>query len=144
MKLSLQKRLASEVLGVGKDKVYLDPGRMDEIKEAITRADIRALVAVGAIKKKRIVGTSRVRARKRQAQRRKGRQKGTAHRKGGEKARLSKKKRWMSKVRAQRKFLSKVKGKIPNVEYRKLYSMVKGGFFRSVSHIKIYMEKKVK
>lgn len=146
MKLSLQKRLASEVLGIGENRVFLDPEKADEIKEAITRADIRALIAVGAIKKKPVVGTSRGRARKIQNQKKKGRRKGTSHRKGAKNARLGKKKKWMSKVRSQRNFIRylKEKNKLSQTDYRKVYRMVKGGFFRSVSHIKVFMKRQTK
>jgi large subunit ribosomal protein L19e len=143
MILRLQKRLASEILRVGKDKVYMDPERLDDIKEAITREDVRLLISVGAIKKKMTVGNSRVRARKRQSQKRKGRRKGAAHRKGGIRARTPKKEAWESKVRAQRQFLKmlKQKKKIKNIQFNRFYKLVKGGFFRSVSHMKLFMKK---
>ncbi|MBI2419008.1 MAG: hypothetical protein HYV28_14135, partial [Ignavibacteriales bacterium] len=47
--------------------------RLDEIKEAITKIDIRNLINQGIIKGKPYVGTSRFRARKRLIQKRKGR-----------------------------------------------------------------------
>ena len=43
MKLSNQKRMAAEVLKVGESKVIFDPKRTKEIKEAITKADIRLM-----------------------------------------------------------------------------------------------------
>ena len=41
MNLKLQKELARKVLKVGKDRVWIDPDHLEEIKEAITRADIK-------------------------------------------------------------------------------------------------------
>jgi large subunit ribosomal protein L19e len=144
MDLKLQKRLASEILGVGIGKVYIDPDRMDDVKQAITRQDIRSLIRDGAIKKRPEKGSSRGRIRKRIVQRRKGRRKGPGHRKGTENARYPKKERWMGKVRAQRRFLKRMRDKeiLPTFEYRKLYRRVKGGFFRSVAHLKLHMKKK--
>ena len=62
-KLKTQKRIASDILGVGKGRVWLDPAKFKDIKEAITRADIENLVSKGTIKKKELVGQSRSRAR---------------------------------------------------------------------------------
>ncbi|PSH00979.1 MAG: 50S ribosomal protein L19e, partial [Nanohaloarchaea archaeon SW_7_46_7] len=42
--LKSQKRMASEVMDVGKDRVWIDPEQMDRVDEAITRQDIRNLV----------------------------------------------------------------------------------------------------
>ena len=50
MKLDLKKNLAAKTLKVGRDKVQFDNTRLDEIKEAITRQDIRDLLASNAIK----------------------------------------------------------------------------------------------
>ena len=50
---SLQKRLAAQVLKVGQSKVWLDPEHLKEIKEAITKADIRKLIMKGWIKAKK-------------------------------------------------------------------------------------------
>ena len=142
--LKLQRRLASEVLDVGIGKVYIDPERMEDVKQAITRQDIRSLIRDGAIKKKPEKGSSRGRIRKRIIQRRKGRQKGPGHRKGTWNARYPKKKRWMNRIRAQRKFLKLMKEKsvLGGSDYRKLYRRVKGGFFRSVAHLKLHIRKK--
>ena len=50
----------------------------------------------------------------------------------------------MSKVRAQRDFLKylREKKKVEETDYKRIYKMVKGGFFRSVSHLKIFMKKR--
>ena len=36
MKLTTQKRIASKILRVGKNRVYLDPQKISEIKEALS------------------------------------------------------------------------------------------------------------
>jgi len=49
MKLDSKKNLAVKTLGVGKSKIVFNTDRLDEIKEAITRQDIKDLVSSGAI-----------------------------------------------------------------------------------------------
>ena len=62
-KLKTQRRIASNVLNVGESRVWLDPSKFKDIKEAITRADIEGLISKGIIKKKELIGQSRARAR---------------------------------------------------------------------------------
>lgn len=142
MKLNLQKKLAAQVLKRSKKRISLDISRLDDIKEAITKADIRSLVSEGVIKKKPIKSTSRVRARKIAMQKRKGRRKGFGKRKGKKTARLPKKEAWINRIRTQRKFLKELrnKGIISSAVYQQLYMKSKGGFFRSKRHIKLYIE----
>ncbi len=144
MNLKNQKRVSASVLKVGKRRVWFDRERLQEIKEAITKEDIRGLVKRNLIQKKPETGTSRVRARKRIVQRRKGRQQGKGKRKGTRTARLGKKEAWMIQVRSQRKFIKelKEKGLVDVRTYRNLYSKVKGGYFRNKRHIKLYLNEK--
>lgn len=141
MNLSTQRRLAAEVMNVGQKRVWFDSERLSEIKEAITKADIRRLVQDLAIQAKAETGISKGRTRKRKEQKRKGRRAGPGSRKGKKRARLPKKDAWMAKIRAQRNFLKELKEKkmIEAKAYRNIYKKCKGGFFRSVRHIKIYM-----
>jgi len=141
MNLSTKRRIAAEVLKIGKDRVYFDPDRLADIKEAITKADIRKLIQEYAIQAKPTIGNSRARIRKNKEQKKKGRQKGPGSRKGKKKARLSKKDAWMAKIRAQRNFLKVVKEKklLDTKTHRDIYMKSKGGFFRSVRHIKLYL-----
>jgi len=142
--LRLQKRLASEVLKCSQHRVYLNPERTSDIQEAITKTDIRGLIKQGVIAEKKIKGTSRVRARKIQVQKRKGRQKGSGSRKGKFTARSKPKEVWMNTVRAQRKFLKELKDKdlLSSASFWELYKKSKGGFFRSVRHIKLFIKEK--
>ncbi|MBU2637555.1 MAG: 50S ribosomal protein L19e [Nanoarchaeota archaeon] len=141
MNLSNKKRIASRLLKVGTTRVWFDPDRLQEIKEAITKDDLRKLIKDLAIQAKQSFGISKFRARKLAAQKRKGRKTGLGSRKGTKHARLPKKKAWMAKVRSQRDFLSelKEKGLVESAAYRKAYLMSKGGFFRSIRHIKTYL-----
>jgi len=141
MNLANKRRIAAEVLKVGKDRVWFDPDRLSEIKEAITKADIRRLIQDLAIQAKPKSSTSRARIRKSKNQKSKGRRKSAGSRKGTKRARLSKKDAWMAKIRSQRKFLKEVKSKglLDSRTYREIYAKSKGGFFRSVRHIKLYL-----
>jgi len=142
MELKIQKRLAAGVLNCSEKRVWFDSNRLEEIKEAITKVDIRGLIDDNAIKRKAVKGVSRVRARKRILQRRKGRQKGFGSRKGKRTARLPKKEAWMDRIRAQRKLLKelRINKQINKKTYRDIYLKCKGGFFRSRRHIMLYLE----
>lgn len=122
-------------------KVVFDQAKLEEIKEAITKADIRALIKDGFISRKRDTGVSRFRARRLARQKTKGRRKGVGTRKGKAKARTPKKNEWMNRVRLQRKLLKSLKksNKLTNENYRMLYLKVKGGFFRSKRHLQMYL-----
>lgn len=134
MNLKTQKRLAADILGVGKNKIWLDPDNQDEIADAITRQDIRELINQGMIKKKKEKGQKVKKKKSRQ---------NTGSRKGAEGARTNKKRRYIRKVRAQRKFIKELlsEDKISEETYKDLYKKIGGGFFRSKQHIKIYLEK---
>ncbi|MDD5417360.1 MAG: 50S ribosomal protein L19e [Candidatus Nanoarchaeia archaeon] len=143
MNFKLQKRLAKELLDVGESKIFIDSSHKDEIKDAITKADVRNLIKKGYIYAKKENKRSRARARTRHEQKVKGRRKGLGKRKGRKTARLGRKEAWMDRVRPQRELLKKIKvsGSVPKENWKKLYSMVKGGFFRSRAHLKLYIEK---
>lgn len=144
MELKVQKRLAGEVLGCSPKRVCFDPERLADIKEAITKIDIKGLIKDKAISKKPIKSISRVRARIRQKQKRSGRRKGHGSRKGSPNARGNKKDAWINQVRALRLVLKKIKERnlIETKIYRELYNKAKGGFFRSKKHLRLYMEER--
>lgn len=143
MDISTQKEMASDVLGVGKNRVWIDPDRQNEVADAITKQDIRNLIESGVIKKKDKQGTSRGRAREKLAQKDKGRKKGDGRRKGSHGGRKSDKDEWKEKIRALRKELKERRdsGELESSEYRELYDMAKGGFFRNKKHMNIYIQK---
>mgnify|MGYP001612176190 CR=1 FL=1 len=70
MKLEKKKNLVARTLGVGGSRVIFNTNRLSEIKEAITKQDIKDLVQSGAIKIKEIKG--RLRKEKRKTRRRIG------------------------------------------------------------------------
>lgn len=142
MKLSVQKRLAASLFKCSEKRVWFDEDRLDDIKEAITKQDIKGLVVEGAIRLKPAKSQSKGRARKIKTQKSKGLQKGRGSRKGALRARTPKKATWMAKIRVQRGFLKTLrdKGHVTKSQYQNLYLKSKGGFFRSKRHIKLYLE----
>jgi large subunit ribosomal protein L19e len=135
--LSAQKRMAADVLDVGKNRVWLDPERQGDIAEAITRADVRDLVDEGAIRAEEPEGNSRGRARERQEKRAYGHRKGQGSRKGTAGGRENEKQKWVSAIRAQREKLRELRddGTISRSTYRELYDRASGGEFDSVADI---------
>ncbi len=142
--LSLQKRLAAEVLGVGVSRIWIDPTRIDEVVDAITREDIRKLIKDGVIQVKPIHGNSRARWRYRHQQRRKGRRRGYGKRKGVKTARMDEKEVWMNRIRKIRRYLRYLRdhGVIDRKTYRRLYMLAKGGVFHSLASLRTYMIEK--
>ena len=145
MDLKTQKRMAAEVMDIGKDRVWIDPDEQEKVDEAITRKDIRNLIEGGTIQKKDEKGTSKGRAKHIKKQKKKGRRKGQGSRKGKKGARKSDKKKWMEKIRAIRNRLKEMRdeGEITSDQYRKLYDMSKGGFFRDTKHLENHVENKL-
>lgn len=144
MKLSTQRRLAAEVLGVGLNRVWIDPTRTSDVAAAITREDVRRLIRQGAIKAKAEVSVSRGRARERAMKRKKGRRRGPGSRKGARGARSPKKRMWIKTVRPLRGMLGELKrkGSIDARQYRRLYLMVKGGTIKSKAHLRSYLRER--
>ncbi|SEW08541.1 50S ribosomal protein L19e [Natrinema salifodinae] len=140
--LSAQKRLAADVLDVGKNRVWLDPDAQGEIAEAITRDEIRELVDDGRIQAADPKGNSRGRARERNEKRAYGHQNGQGKRRGKKGARQNEKDEWQNKIRAQRRKLRELrdKGEITPTQYRELYKKAGGGEFRSVRYLLNYID----
>ncbi len=136
-----KKQLAGRILGISPNKVKFAADALEDIKKAITRSDLRGLIAVGKITKSTKNQHSRAGARKIAAQKKKGRRKGKGSKKGTKNSVVTKKDRWMARVRAQREFLKELreKGLLTVKDYRMLYRKSKGGYFRNKRHIKLYI-----
>lgn len=139
--LTLQKRLASQIFDCSAKRVWLNPEKSEEIKKAITSFDMRRLIAQGDVQKVQKQGISRGRAKQHQIQKQKGRHYGPGSRKGKTNARRNSKDQWVFAVRTQREFIKNLREKdlVAQKTFTDLYAKVKGGFFRSVKHMKIYM-----
>lgn len=142
--LGVQRRLAAQILKCGKNRIRFEPDRLEDIKEAITKTDIRILINEGVISKKRLLNTSRFWARETKKQKSKSRQKGFGSRKGRKTARLNPKRSWINRIRLQRNFIKSLRDRnvITSGTYHELYMKSKGGFFRSLRHLKLYTNEK--
>ncbi len=142
MNLSNQRRMAAAILKCGENRVWIDPNRLDDVADAITRDDVRAVIDAGLIRKLPIQGKSQSRIRYRAQQRKKGRRRGPGSRKGAKGARGPKKEHWMRTIRALREVLRELRdqGKIDQASYRKLYLRAKGGMYRSRAHLLQHLE----
>ncbi len=141
MDLGTRRRLIANMLDVGIDRVWMDPNRLEEIKEAITKSDLRALINDKAIQIRHSRGISGFRRKKRIKQKKKGRRHGRGSFKGKRTARLPRKREWINKIRLQREFLSRLKDKkmLSSSNYSILRARAKGGFFRNLRHVKTYL-----
>jgi large subunit ribosomal protein L19e len=137
MNLKNQRRIAAEILGCGINRVWIDPNRIEDIADAITRADIRTAIDSGAIVALPKRGISRARARYRVGQKEKGRRRGPGSRKGAAGARTPEKRQWIQTIRPIRRTLKELRdeGKISKSVYREFYMKAKGGMFKSKTHL---------
>ncbi|RMF91310.1 MAG: 50S ribosomal protein L19e [Methanobacteriota archaeon] len=142
MNLSTQKRMASQILGVGYNRVLFDEDELEEIAAAVTREDIKRLINKGAISARQVKGTSRGRIKRNMRQKAKGRRSGHGSRKGSKNAKVSSKKRWIKTIRPIRKRLKELReeGAVDRSVYRKTYRMAKGGIFRSKAYLESYLK----
>ncbi|MFH0711189.1 MAG: 50S ribosomal protein L19e [Candidatus Aenigmatarchaeota archaeon] len=129
----LQKRLAASILKVGESKVWLDPNQKKELDTAITKNDIRKFIKKGYIK---VLPGKIKRVKVKEKRKRRGSRKGSKH------SIVTAKRKWISTVRPLRRMLKELRSskQIDNQNYRKLYMLIKGGTFRSRSHMRIYLE----
>lgn len=143
MNLRAKRKLAAKVLGVGVDRIKFDPNYLEDVEDAITRADIRSLVTARTIIVKGIKGTSRGRARARHIKR-KARGKGKGSKEGKRTAREGKKEKWVRKVRALRRYIKMLKERkeIDNKTFWHFYNKIKGGEVRSLAHLRSLVEEK--
>lgn len=135
--LATQRRMAASLFGVGRNKVWMDPEKGEEIAEAITREDVRGLIADGAIRRIFERGPSRGRWRATKALRDYGHRKGPGSRKGARGARTGHKAPWMKRIRLQRGRLQALRdaGSLKRRAYRDLYRRAAGGQFRNLAHL---------
>jgi large subunit ribosomal protein L19e len=131
MNLRKKKALAARTFGVGLARVEFVEARLDEIKEAITKQDIRDLYKDGAIIIKNIKG------RKRNKNKNKSRSRGNIRK------RVNKRKReYVTITRKLRKHLAEVKEKLTEKEREDIRKKIRNRFFKSKSHLKEHIEGK--
>ena len=127
MQLHKKKELAARTLGVGKARIVFNKERLDEIKEAITKQDIRELHSDKAILVNVIGGRRKIEKTK------------SRRRKGSVRKNVNKRKEeYMIITRKLRGFLAELKKKnIVNAdEYWTLRKEIRAREFRSKAHMK--------
>lgn len=128
-------------MGCSAKRIVFDTERLAEIKEAITKTDLRALIEQGAIRKLPARGISRARIRFSHGQKRKDKRKGHGSRKGASGARTVRKTSWVNRVRLQRSYLQALRAGsiVDKAQFAEVYKKIKGGFFRSKRHLQLFL-----
>jgi large subunit ribosomal protein L19e len=135
--LKKKRELVARILGIGANRVRFEPDKLDDIADSITREDLRSLVKRGTIWTTKVKGTSRGRAKTKQAIRKKSGL-GPGSKKGKKTARTGKKSAYVTKIRSMRYHLKVMKDRneINRQTYWLIYKKVNGGQVRSVSHLR--------
>lgn len=138
MNLRNQRRLASEILKIGGNRVWIDPDESEKVGSAITRGEVRRLIHEGVIRTMPETGTSRGRKRLLHKKRVHGRRRGPGTRKGIRESGET----WVERIRSVRRRLRQLRDTrmIEQSSYRKLSLMAKGGSFRSARHLDEYVQ----
>ena len=127
MKLENKKGFAANVLGVGKGRIIFNKTRLSEIKEAMTRQDIKDLFNDGAIAIREIRG--RLKVEKRSTRRRAGRRRQPVK---------NKKRIYMTISRKLRSYIDELRKaeKISQEQFLILRKEIKASTFKDKMHIK--------
>src|SRR3989344_6529805 len=130
MKLNKKKELAAKTLEVGKSRIIFEKSRLEEIKEAITRQDIRDLVAGGAIKIKPVKG-------RKKKERKKSRSAGNIRKKVNKRKQI-----YVKLTRKLRGYTRELKeqGRINREIYIILRRKIKAKMFRDKRHLQEYIK----
>lgn len=131
MNLKNKKELAAKTFKVGKDRIVFVIERLAEIKEAITKEDLRALKESGAIEIKPVKGrkTNTTRKNKRGA--------------GKIKMKVNKRKQeYVIITRKLRRYATELKkqGKLTSEEVTEIRKRIRNRAFKSKANLKIYIE----
>ncbi len=127
MNLRKKKALAARTFGVGLARIEFLQPRLEEIKEAITKQDIRDLYKDGAIKIKDIKGRKTNKPKRKKSV-------------GNIRKKLNKRKRdYVILTRKLRRHVAENKEKLTENERKDLRKKIRNKFFRSKSHLKEHM-----
>jgi large subunit ribosomal protein L19e len=130
MNLKKKKALVTRTLKVGKERIVFLKSRMDEIKEAITKNDIRGLQKEGAIIIKNIKG------------RRKIKKKSKNKSAGNIRKKVNKRKQeYVKMTRKLRNYVAEMKkqGKLSKEEIKDIRKKIRNKAFKSKAHLKEYL-----
>ncbi len=131
MNLGKKKDLARRTLGVGKERIMFSESRLEDIKEAITKQDIKQLHEEGAIMIKEKKGRKKIISRKRR------RNKGKIKRKP-----KKRKQEYVSLVRKLRKYLAEIEkqGKISKEDKKELRKKIRNKIFKNHAQLKSHIQ----
>ncbi|MBS3068314.1 50S ribosomal protein L19e [Candidatus Micrarchaeota archaeon] len=131
MSVATVRRLASDILQVGSNKIRIKPTDIKRAEEALTRSDVLALIKDGIVYK--LLARGRRTKEKR-------RRRGAGHRRG--KGTINQKREWMQRVRSQRKYLRELvtSAQIDKKFNRSLYGKVKSGIFKNKKSFYVYIK----
>jgi len=135
--LSSQRRLASQILKIGKNRVWIDPERMSDVEGAITREEIKKLIHEKVIVSLPEKGVSRSRAKIIRGKKLLGRRSGPGSITGAGYAKVTQKDAWMIKIRSLRRKLRELKASrtITEETYSQYYRMAGSGRFQSIAEL---------
>ncbi|MEK6812243.1 MAG: 50S ribosomal protein L19e [Nanoarchaeota archaeon] len=129
MNLSKKKELAKRTLGIGKDRIIFVESRLEDIKEAITKQDIRDLMKDGAIVIREIGGRKKIRKKS-------NRGPGNIR-----KGRRVVKRGYIIMTRKLRKHVAELKksGEMTNETFRDIRKKIRNKVFRSKAHLREHL-----
>ena len=135
--LKSQRRLASQILKIGQNRVWIDPERISDVEGAITRQEVRKLIHEKIIVSQPEKGVSRSRAKVIRTKKLKGRRSGPGSITGAAYAKVTKKEVWMLKIRSLRRKLRALKANrtITEETYSQYYRMAGSGRFQSLAEL---------
>jgi large subunit ribosomal protein L19e len=128
MNLGKKKALAARTFKVGLARIEFVKPRLEEIKEAITKQDIRDLYKDGAIKIKNIKGKRTIAGKK------KKRTTGNVRKKVN-----VRKREYVIITRKLRRYLAGMKDKMTDKERTDIRKKIRNRFFKSQSQLKAYL-----
>jgi len=127
MKLENKKELASRALGIGKGRIIFNVNRLSEVKEAITKQDIKDLVADGAIMIREVKGRKTI-------------VKSNSRRRAGSVRKKVKpgKRQYIQKTRRMRAFIKQLRNteKVSEEVYLLIRKEIRASMFRDIAHLK--------
>ena len=127
MNLKKKKTLATKALNVGRKRIVFVDLRLDEIKDAITKQDIKQLKKEGAIIVKEVKGRRKVKKK--------------SHKRGPGNVKKKVKKRkqeYIIMTRKLRKYLVELKkqGKVSKEDVKEYRKKIRNKLFKSKAHLK--------
>ncbi len=130
MKLNKKKPLAVRTLRIGKKRIVFLKPSLDEIKEAITKQDIRDLQKGGAILIKETKGRRKIKKKNKRSP-------------GNIRKKVNKRKQeYVIMTRKLRKYVTEMKkqGRLADKEVVDIRKKIRNRIFRSKMHLKEYIE----